>query len=110
MIESTIAFFVSSPFLTLQLAGAAGMFAQWLKRYAFEQTNVGPFKFLWMHRKQILGAHLVEFAAIMSLFVAGTPIEVTRATLALAWLGGFGLNSVFTPHDGEEPKQGRPIE
>lgn len=110
MLAVLIGFFVHSPLLTLQLAGAAGMFAHWMKRYFLDQTEVGPLQFLWNNRKAIAGAHLIEFAAIMSMFAAGTPIEITRATLALAWLGGFGLNSIFTPHDASsDPSQGKPI-
>jgi hypothetical protein len=109
MIESFMAVLVQYPFLTLQLAGAVGMFAHWFKRWAKLQTPLGPFAFFWANKRAMFGSFIIQFATVVSMFVTGVPVEVSNQSLALAFLGAFGLNSVFTPHDEPKPEAGGPI-
>lgn len=107
--EALMVLLIKFPFLTLQAAGAAGMVAHWFKRWFRDQTSLGLLAFFKQNGKAIGGSFLIQFATTMSMFVTGIPVQIDTQTLSIAFLAAFGLNSIFTPHDGPQPKAGEPI-
>lgn len=93
--------FATYPFVSLMIAGQLGMVAHWLKRWMRDQTKLGAIAFFKIHGRATLGSMIVMVATIVGMIGANV-IAATPQTLALAFLAGFNLNSVFTPHE-EKP-------
>jgi hypothetical protein len=93
------------PITFLVVAGQLGMVAHWLKRWAKEETPLGPIEFFEVHRKAAFGSMLVLASVIVGMVAADMVVAGAKA-MAAAFLAGFNLNSIFTPHDEKSGSNG----
>lgn len=89
------------PIVFLFIAGQLGMVAHWMKRWAKDQTKLGPIEFFHVHKRAAFGSMLVLGSVIVGM-IATDMVAGNAKTMAAAFLAGFNLNSVFTPHDSKE--------
>lgn len=88
------------PLVACLTAGMAGTFANWIKRYLKSETALGPFAFLMVHFRAVLGSYICLLAVIAPMVSAG--LEADFKSLGLFYLAGYKLNSIFTPTDALE--------
>ena len=91
----------SHPYIALFIAGQLGMAGHWLKRWYKDETAMGLFAFFKKNRRPACGSMLILASVIIGMVATG---EVTgdMKTMAVAFLAGFNLNSMFTPQDASE--------
>jgi hypothetical protein len=76
------------------LLGFFGMFCHYFKKYAKEETSMSLAEYMFTNKKTTLSAIISTVVAILGLMSTG-PLELTSHTLALAFLTGYGSDSLL---------------
>lgn len=79
-------------FLLLLLVGFWGLFSHWLKKWARGQIESSFIAYMRSEKKHSIASVATLFAAIVAMYVGGD-IELTKQTLAIGFMAGYGIDS-----------------
>lgn len=87
--------------LILLLAGIAGLFSHWLKKWGRGQTASTFKEYMESHKRYSIASVTAMIGAIAGMCVVGD-VELTQQTLATAFLAGFAVDSTLNKAPDEE--------
>ncbi len=87
-------------FLLFLLAGFVGLFLHWFKKWSRGEIAIGFIAYMITEKKHSIASVVALFSAIVTMYVGGD-IELTKQSLALAFMAGYSIDSAINKSGGE---------